>query len=145
LGQTSTDFEVKQRNSARMLSSTAIDHLKNRQRGGLLRTVFVNSGGHETAMVPVQCTPIQHAKKGVRMVTCDPMPHLVRLLVVSVGQFIHLNHRALVMPARTRQASPTCKYRCSEEFILLCFLTYQGCYLQHSTLICQMGSGFSRF
>ena len=99
MGQTSTDFEVKQRNSARMLSSTAIDHLKNRQRGGLLRTVFVNSGGHETAMVPVQCTPIQHAKKGVRMVTCDPMPHLVRLPVVSVGQFIQMKqsvaeHRA---------------------------------------------------
>src|SRR2546430_5390077 len=28
-----------------MLSSTTIEHLKNRSRSGLLRTVFVNSGG----------------------------------------------------------------------------------------------------
>ena len=35
-------------------------------------------------------------KKVLRMVSRDPMPYLVRLSVVSVGEFIHLNHRALV-------------------------------------------------
>ncbi len=30
------------------------------------------------------------------MVTRDPMPHLVRVPVVSIGELIHLNHCALV-------------------------------------------------
>ncbi len=51
LGEKWTDFEVKHRKSARMLSSTAIGFLRNRSTGDLSLQIGVNSGGHCAAFV----------------------------------------------------------------------------------------------
>ena len=47
-----------------MVSSTAIGHLKNRQRGGLLRTVFVNSGGQRSRRISLDTITSPQEKTG---------------------------------------------------------------------------------
>jgi hypothetical protein len=44
--------QVEHEQSARKVSSITFDHLKNRQRGRLLHTVFVHSGGRRIVEQP---------------------------------------------------------------------------------------------